>query len=150
MADVYEFVGGRPQLITSGTAQTDLVVGNRFFPGEYTGVEAVSRDGQDIYFSTFDTLAPQEDFNGPFLKFYDARTNGGFASPNTHLPCVAADECHGDENPGPEPAAIGTNADLGPAPGARPKQVKKRRKHRRKRRAHRRHRRHARQGGRHG
>jgi hypothetical protein len=149
LVDVYEFVGGRPQLVTSGTAQSDLLVGNRFFPGEYTGVEAISRDGQDIFFSTFETLAPQEDINGPVLKFYDARTNGGFASPEAKLPCVAADECHGDENPGPAPAAIGTDANLGPVPHAK-KRVKKRRRHRRKHRAHRRHRRHAHKGRHHG
>jgi hypothetical protein len=147
--DVYEFAGGRPQLITSGTSQSDLLVGTRFFPGEYTGVEAISRDGQDIYFSTFDTLAPQEDFNGPFLKFYDARTNGGFPAPAAHLPCVAADECHGEENPGPAPAAIGTTADLGPVhEGSR--KVRKRKRHHRRRRAHRRHHRHARHGRHHG
>ena len=101
LVDVYEFVGGRPQLISSGTAQADLLPGNHFYPGEYTGVEAISHDGIDIYFSTYDTLAPDEDFNGQFLKFYDARTNGGFPPPPAHLPCVAADECHGEENPAP-------------------------------------------------
>ena len=124
LLDVYEYVGGRPQLITSGTSQSDLLAGNRFFPGEFIGLEAVSRDGQDIYFSTFDTLAPLEDHNGPFVKFYDARTNGGFASPGAHLPCVAADECHGDENAGPEPAAIATDANLGPAVSSKPKQAR--------------------------
>ena len=86
LIDVYEFVGGRPQLISSGTAQADLLPGNRFFPGEYTGVEAISHDGVDIFFSTYDTLAPDEDLNGQFLKFYDARTNGGFPPPPAHLP----------------------------------------------------------------
>ncbi len=37
----------------------------------------VSPNGVDVYFSTFDTLVPQ-DLNGAFLKFYDARTGGGF------------------------------------------------------------------------
>ena len=40
----------------------------------------------DIYFSTYDTLAPREDHNGQFLKFYDARTNGGFAPPRRAPP----------------------------------------------------------------
>ena len=114
LVDVYEFVGGRPQLITSGTGRTDFQVGNSFFlPGEYTGLEAVSHDGVDIYFSTYDTLAPREDFNGEFLKFYDARTSGGFPPPAPRLPCVAADECHGPENPGPKDLIMGTTADLG-------------------------------------
>ena len=113
LVDVYEFVGGRPQLITSGTGKVDLLTGNQFYPGEYTGLEAVSRDGVDIYFSTYETLAPEEDENGQFLKFYDARTNGGFPPPPARLPCVAADECHGVENQGPRSAVIGTAAQLG-------------------------------------
>ena len=121
LVDVYEFVGGRPQLISSGTAQADLLPGNHFYPGEYTGVESISRDGVDIFFSTYDTLAPDEDFNGQFTKFYDARTNGGFTPPQAHLPCVAADECHGDENPAPGTSPIRTTAPLGSSTEARPK-----------------------------
>jgi hypothetical protein len=144
LVDVYEFVGGRPQLITSGTAQVDLLPGNRFYPGEYAGVEAISRDGIDIYFSTFDTLAPDEDFNGPFLKFYDARTNGGFPPAPVNPPCVAADECHGDENAGPQASEIRTNAVLRSKAKAKAKAKKrkarkrkasKRRKQRRRRAA---------------
>ena len=77
--DVYEFVGGRPQLITSGTSQSDLLAGNRFFPGEYTGLEAISRNGHGhLLLDLRHAGAPLEDHNGPFVKFYDARTNGGF------------------------------------------------------------------------
>jgi hypothetical protein len=112
LVDVYEFAGGRPNLISSGTAHSDHLVGNRFYPGEYTGVEAISHGGSDIYFSTYDTLAPTEDRNGEFLKFYDARTNGGFVPPPADLPCVAADECHGPENAGPAPSVVGTGAAL--------------------------------------
>jgi hypothetical protein len=139
LVDVYEFTGGRPQLISSGTAQTDKLPGNFFFPGEYTGVEAISRNAADVYFSTYDTLAPDEDFNGQVLKFYDARVNGGFVPPAALQPCVAADECHGDEAPGRDPAVIATGAGLGAAPkgersSSKPKknQKKKKRKHRRK------------------
>jgi hypothetical protein len=138
--DVYEFVAGRPQLITTGTSQNDLLAGNRFYPGEYTGLEAISRDGVDIYFSTYETLAPDEDANGQFLKFYDARTNGGFPPPPAKLPCLAADECHGDENPGPESASIGTGANLGPAAEPASKAKKKRKKHRKHARLRHRHR----------
>ena len=110
-----------------------------FFSGEYTGVEAISRDGVDVFFSTYDTLAPDEDFNGQFMKFYDARTNGGFTPPQAHLPCVAADECHGDENPAPGTSPIRTTAPLGSSTKSSPK-AKKRKKHH-KRRAKARHRR---------
>jgi hypothetical protein len=136
--DVYEFVDGRPQLITSGTSKDDTYSGNFLFPAEPTGLEAISNDGVDIYFSTFDTLT-SEDLNGEFVKFYDARTGGGFVPNPVKLPCAAADECHGGENQSPGPAQIGTEATLGasgnalstPARGAR---------HKHRGRAHRKHR----------
>ena len=71
------------------------------YPSTHTGLEGISADGTDIYFSTFDTLVPQ-DGNGSFVKFYDARTGGGFPFTPPALPCSAADECHGDtEHAGP-------------------------------------------------
>ena len=54
----------------------------------------VSPNGVDVYFSTYDTLVPQDE-NGAFLKFYDARTGGGFDFTPESPPCEAADECHG-------------------------------------------------------
>jgi hypothetical protein len=138
LVDVYEFVGGRPYLISSGTAHSDLLPGNRFYPGEYDGVESISHNGVDIYFSTFDTLAPDEDENGEFLKFYDARTNGGFVPPPTHLPCVAADECHGPENPTPQGTQVSTETGIPASENRAPsrKHLKRKRHHRKHRRAH--------------
>jgi hypothetical protein len=149
LVDVYEFSGGRPNLITSGTAHFDHLVGNYLFPGEYTGLEAISHSGGDIYFSTYDTLAPTEDQNGEFMKFYDARTNGGFVPPPAHLPCVAADECHGEENAGPAPSAVGTAATIPASKNAQPRRKhRKRHRHQRKRkRSHRAHAGHARGHG---
>ena len=69
--DVYEYVDGRPQLITTGTNSVhhpDLEL-----PQPHRGFEGVSADGLDVYFSTYDTLVGQ-DHNGEYLKFYDART----------------------------------------------------------------------------
>ncbi len=134
LVDVYEFVGGRPQLISNGTAHADLLPGNHFYPGEYTGVEAISHDGVDIFFSTYDTLAPDEDFNGQFMKFYDARTNGGFPPPPAHLPCVAADECHGVENPSPGTSQIRTDAPLQSNHGSKRKAAKHKKRHKKRRR----------------
>jgi hypothetical protein len=135
LVDVYEFVGGRPQLISSGTAHADLLPGNHFYPGEYTGVEAISHDGVDIFFSTYDTLAPDEDFNGQFMKFYDARTNGGFPPSPAHLPCVAADECHGVENPSPGTSQIRTDATLQSNHGSKRRSAKHRKHHKRRSKA---------------
>ena len=72
--DVYEFVRGRPQLITTGTADD---TGNEF---QVPGLAGVSGDGIDVYFATYATLVPQDE-NGDVLKFYDARTNGGISNP---------------------------------------------------------------------
>jgi len=128
ITDVYEFVDGRPQLISSGTGQRDKWAGNLLFPAEYTGLEAVSHDGVDIYFATYDTLTP-DDKNGNFVKFYDARAGGGFRVPPAELPCVAADECHGDENAHPSSTEIGTGASLGGAGNVRePGKVAKKKK----------------------
>jgi hypothetical protein len=146
LVDVYEFTGGAPHLISSGTAHSDLLPGNRFYPGEYAGVEAISHDGVDIYFSSFDTLAHYEDFNGEFLKFYDARTGGGFRPAPAHLPCVAADECHGEENASPGAAAIATDAPIRPSKHSRHLKRKHARHH--KKRAHKRHK-HSHRGRRH-
>jgi hypothetical protein len=112
LVDVYEFVDSRPRLISAGTGQRDSFSGNAIYPPAYTGLESFSADGIDIYFSTYDTLAPQ-DHNGPFIKFYDARTNGGFPVPPPLQPCVAADECHGEGSANPTEPQVGTGADLG-------------------------------------
>ena len=112
LVDVYEFVDSRPRLISAGTGQRDTYDGNAIYPPAYTGLESFSADGLDIYFSTYDTLAPQ-DHNGPFIKFYDARTNGGFPVPPPLQPCVAADECHGEGSATPVEPQVGTGANLG-------------------------------------
>ena len=108
LLDVYEFVEGRPQLISSGTSDRD-----ESFEGRVdAGLSGVSADGINVYFVTFDTLVVQ-DKNGPYAKFYDARTNGGFPPPPVELPCVAADECHGDTNPAPPAPRVVSTGDLG-------------------------------------
>ena len=153
--DTYEFVGGRAQLISGGTGDRDelpsLVV---LFPGQFIGLESISRDGKDIYFSTYESLVPQDE-NGPFVKFYDARTGGGFAIQGRLLPCEAADECHGETSQAPPNPPIGTGTPF-TAPGnvsggAADKRQRKHAKHR-KRKRHRRHQtrhgnRHVRRGG---
>ena len=97
--DIYEYTDGRAQLISSGTGDREstggLEVASAFFGDLQTSLESVSRDGTDVYFSTFESLVPQ-DKNGSFLKFYDARVGGGFDVIPDLGPCAAADECHGD------------------------------------------------------
>jgi hypothetical protein len=138
--DVYEFIDGRPQLISSGTGSRDSTEGSELLnlleipKAGKTGLEAVSADGNDVYFSTYDTLVPQDE-NGPFIKFYDARTGGGFESEPEFAGCEAADECHNPGSTPPAPPVIGTGLDLGSTGNVQPaarKKKKKKRAHRRK------------------
>jgi hypothetical protein len=139
--DVYEYVEGRPQLISAGNGDSDVFSGGFFYPSQRTGLEAVSHDGTDVYFSTFDTLVPQ-DRNGSFVKFYDARTGGGFPLSAGLLPCKAADECHGPGSVSPVDPQVSTDADLGSAGVV---QQQGHAKHKQKKR-HRRRRHHGRDG----
>lgn len=134
--DVYEYTNNRAQLITPGTGSRVKQGGKLFFPGLNTGFEGFSLDGTDLYFSTFDTLVPQ-DRNGNFVKFYDARSNGGFPSNPPLLPCTAADECHGDATGSPAPPAIGTGGDLGSGGNVQPAAKHGKKKHKLHRRRHR-------------
>jgi hypothetical protein len=104
--DVYEYVDGRPQLISSGRSDAKEV------ENQQIGLVSVSADGVDAFFATVDTLVGQDE-NGPFLKFYDARTGGGFPFTKPPAGCAAADECHGKESTAPSPLAIGSGAHLG-------------------------------------
>jgi hypothetical protein len=136
--DVYEYVDGRPQLITSGTATANNSSGlTTLF--SFIGLIGVSADGTDVYFSTTDTLVGQ-DRNGDNVKIYDARTAGGFPFVAPPPGCAAADECHGASSSAPAGLTTGTRADLG-ASGNLPA-VKK--KAQRKQRRHKRHARHKR------
>jgi hypothetical protein len=155
LIDVYEYVGGQPQLITTGTQTRDYNEAHAvtfFFAPEHIGLESVSANGQDVYFTTFDSLVPQ-DRNGSFVKVYDARVDGGFEVPTQLAPCAAADECHGEgtspvQTPDlPSSASLeGGNVTTGARPAHRP-----RRGHGRHRNAHKKHRRggHGKANGRH-
>lgn len=135
--DVYEYVDGRPQLISSGTGTRENTGGletlSFLFGTLQVGLESVSRDGTDVYFATFESLTP-EDQNGSFLKFYDARSGGGFDYSPELGPCAAADECHGASTLPPERSTIGTGAPAGE--GGNLPSRKQGKKHRRRHHRH--------------
>ena len=148
LRDVYEYVEGHAQLISSGTSSKDSSrgVGAGINRELFTaGLVGVSGNGINVYFSTYDTLVGQDD-NGSQLKFYDARTDGGFPYVAPQAPCEAADECHGAGSSSESAAANGSGADLGSdgnlvqvSRGHRRKHPKKhRKKHRRSHQGHRR------------
>jgi hypothetical protein len=139
--DVYEYVDGRPQLITPGTGSA-LNAPEEQAPG----LVGVSADGTDVYVDTFDTFI-SEDHNGTFFKFYDARSNGGFPRPAPAQPCAAAEECHGPGTEAPVLPTAGSAAQLSGGNVA-PKTPKRHRRHRLHPRAHRHAHRHANANGR--
>ena len=129
--DVYEYVDGRPQLISTGIGE------NNGAADQIVGLVGVSADGIDAFFSTYETLVGQ-DKNGPFYKFYDARTGGGFRYIPPQAPCAAADECHGPGSSSPAAPQFGTVADLGSGGNAHSNKNTKKKKHKRKKRSTRR------------
>ena len=64
--DIYEWVGGRTSLISSGIGRFD------------SELLSTTRDGIDAFFFTHDALDSNLDENGERTKIYDARTDGGF------------------------------------------------------------------------
>jgi hypothetical protein len=138
--DVYEYIEGRPQLITTGTGETRVAAGFTSSLLNPPGLVGVSADGTDVYFSTYDTLTPA-DRNGLFLKFYDARSGGGFPSNAEQPPCEAADECHGAGSLPLPPIRDETGGSLtgGNAGSAKPKPKRHSRHRRHKARHHRGH-----------
>ena len=147
ITDIYEYVNGRAQLISTGIGETN---GSG---AAIVGLVGVSADGTDAFFSTYETLVGQ-DRNGPFYKFYDARTGGGFRFVPPQAPCAAADECHGPSSSSPAAPQLGTSADLGSggnAHSSKNKKKKHRKKHKkRKGKRQRRHGNHKRLRGSHG
>ena len=142
--DVYEYVDGRPQLISSGASEREIGVAVVHPPGlDRAGLSGVSANGTDVYFSTFDTLVPSDRNGSAALKFYDARTDGGFAELPSAAPCAAADECAGPGSSPPPASQNGTAAALGALgnfpPSSNVKHGKKHQKRhpRHKRRGHR-------------
>lgn len=87
--DVYEYVDGAPQLISSGTS-SDMSV-----------LVGMAASGRDVFFTTRARLVAADRDNGSDI--YDARVGGGFPSGSEALPC-AGEACRG---PLSAPPAIG-------------------------------------------
>jgi hypothetical protein len=93
--DIYEYEAGRPHLITTGRTAPSPVGGH----GEYGLLMGTSASGNDAFFLTADQLAPQD---GDFLlDIYDARVDGGFASPVGPVVCESTDGCRAPVSPAP-------------------------------------------------
>jgi hypothetical protein len=133
--DVYEFSGGKPQLVTAGTGAGYVtsfgIVGVVTSPG----LIGVSANGTDVYFGTYEHLVEQDE-NGQELKIYDARTNGGFPFLKPPPTCAAADECHDAGSSSPASQTEGTSAGLGERGNLAPAKHAKKKKHKKKHHKH--------------
>jgi hypothetical protein len=141
LIDVYEYVGSKPQLIGTGTANLDRGSNGTILKQE-AGLDGVSADGTDVYFATFEPLVAS-DRNGSFLRLYDARTGGGFPVAAQVAPCAAADECHAGGSQEAGALRLASTADLGDggnvkAQAKKKKKAKKGKGKKRKRGKHRR------------
>jgi hypothetical protein len=143
VGDVYEYVEGRPQLITPGTGTHSESIIEFGGSGNVAdeGLSGISADGTNVYFAVREELVPQ-DKNGAFLAFYDARTGGGFPYEPPLAPCEAADECHGEGSAAPAMPPVSSDTDLdarGNAPNPPRKHGRKHgKKHHRANKKHRR------------
>jgi hypothetical protein len=140
-ADVYEYSGGVPKLITTGTGQQAAGLG--LTAEAWPGLLGVSADGIDVYFMWTEPLAGQDANGLNNYRIYDARTNGGFPFNPPAPPCRAADECHDVTAQGAAPMSNGTGAQLtgGNAPQeAKKKSTGSKKKKKKRKRAKRRHR----------
>ncbi len=95
--DVYEWIGGRPRLISSGIGRFD------------SELLTVTHDGTDAFFFTHDTLDSKVDENGERTKIYDARVGGGLFELPKAPGCRASDECHGPGTITPGPPQIASS-----------------------------------------
>jgi hypothetical protein len=145
--DVYEYVDGQPQLITSGTGSHDKTLNIGGEVRTQGGLASVSADGTNVYFATYETLVPFDE-NGEFPKFYDARSGGGFPIDSPRQPCVAADECHGVPSSVPGPLGVVSDSNLGSSGNVRATGSHKRKKKKTAHKKRRHQRNHGRTGGR--
>jgi hypothetical protein len=78
--DVYEWLDGELHLISTGTSPLDSA-----FAG-------ATPDGSEVYFTTNDSLVPQ-DIDSGIADLYVAKIGGGFAGRSAEVPCTT--DCQG-------------------------------------------------------
>ena len=94
-----------PTFDPAGVCLGLISAGTSAFDSGLLGVDAPARDA---YFFTRDSLVPQDE-NGPTMKIYDAREEGGFPFLFPPVACRASDECHGAASPAPGPLKSAAN-----------------------------------------
>jgi hypothetical protein len=94
--DVYEYAGGKLNLISTGTAES----GSFFLDA--------SPSGEDVFFSTPQRLLRQDEDS--LYDYYDARVGGGFPQSRPPAPPCVGEACKGAPSAAPGNAAPGTEA----------------------------------------
>ncbi|WCB96735.1 hypothetical protein DSM104299_05501 [Baekduia alba] len=101
-SDVYEYVGGRAELISTGTSTDTHYVDS-------------SADGSSVFLLTRDSLVPADIDHG-YQDMYVSRVGGGF--PDTSTPGCSGAACRPGPSPQPAaPAAPGTATAFDVTPG---------------------------------
>jgi hypothetical protein len=124
--DIYEWRGGRLNLISAGAGE------------RYSAFAGAGADGSDVFFSSATSLVAGA--QAGIQHIYDARVGGGFAPPTGAPPCEGAD-CRGPSgNPPARQVSAGSSLFTGPGnfqAGKHHKKVHRRhhRRHHRRRRA---------------
>jgi hypothetical protein len=98
--DVYTWHDGKLALISTGQSLRDSFL------------YAITPDGHDLFFTTFQQLVSQ-DHNGGARTIYDARVDGGFPPDASPAPCVG-DACQGPASPPPSEPLPGSSGFTGP------------------------------------
>jgi len=103
MPDVYEYLDGEHELISSGTA-----VGASVF------LDA-SASGADVFFATPEALIGADEDNG--ISIYDARMEGGFPEPTAPPPPCDGESCRGASSAPASEISLGSLGFIGPQEG---------------------------------
>jgi hypothetical protein len=128
--DVYEF--------DASTNTTSLISTGESPTSSY--LAGVGGDGRDVFFTTLDSLRPN-DQNVGTQKLFDARVGGGFPEPPPPAPCEG-EGCRGAGSAKPTDVTATTPSFFGPG-NPKPKHKKhKHKKHRHKKHKHKSHKRH--------
>lgn len=129
---IYEYHDGQVALISDGHDVTIVSGGN------LATLIGTDESGRDVFFTTADRLVPQD--RNTSVDVYDARVEGGFASPAVSAPC-SGDSCQGPGSLAPSLLVPGASSANGEAPAAasvkqkvkvvtkkKPKKLKKRKR----------------------
>jgi hypothetical protein len=105
--NVYEYRGGQVYLISAGDEVTRIPYEVH---QERTRLFGIDESGRDVFFSTADSLVPQD--TDTQFSWYDAREDGGFPAPAV-TPGCSGETCQGNLTPTPPLPSAGSETAAG-------------------------------------